>query len=493
MSLHAQLSPEAQARLDSMKRNSTISSIIIAILSLVLIGLLLAFVFIKPFLKETPVIVSYNASIPTEENMETKKVSTNTAQKPSAPSSSSAKVIAAMTTSNVAIPIPEVDVPSPSTDFGNGDDFGDGWGSGGDGAGGGGGFGAIPAQMRKRCSKEDRIQRLTETGGNEKCEEAVLKSLRWMKSTQAADGSWGDGNKNAMTGLCLLAYLGHCETPLSEEFGESCLKAMTYLINVGMKANGMLASAPASQPACYEHAICAYALAESTTFCKQLNINVPNLPEVTQKAGQLIIDRQHENGGWAYKYEEGQGAHVDVSIVGWQMQALKAMKVTGLDFKNLSRCSTKGLDYLKDKQNGEGAYGYTSANGAAHSLTGVGVLCHQIWGKESTSDVRKGAKYIENKFKLDWNTVDADLYAHYYAAQAMMNRGGTEWKKYNDLMRDEVLKNQSPDGTWKDVGGGKPIPHGATFQGGGQSQLYRTVLVTLMMEVYYRFLPSAAH
>jgi hypothetical protein len=75
----------------------------------------------------------------------------------------------------------------------------------------------------------------------------------------------------------------------------------------------------------------------------------------------------------------------------------------------------------------------------------------------------------------------------------MMNRGGTEWKKYNDAMRDEVLKNQSPDGTWKDVGGGKPIPHGATFQGGGQSQLYRTVLVTLMMEVYYRFLPSAAH
>ncbi|MFM2171751.1 MAG: hypothetical protein RI957_1980, partial [Verrucomicrobiota bacterium] len=48
MSLHAQLSPEAQARLDAMKRNSTISSIIIAILSIVLIGLLLAFIFIQP-------------------------------------------------------------------------------------------------------------------------------------------------------------------------------------------------------------------------------------------------------------------------------------------------------------------------------------------------------------------------------------------------------------------------------------------------------------
>jgi hypothetical protein len=130
-------------------------------------------------------------------------------------------VIAAQTTSNVAIPVPEVDVPQPSTDFGNGDDFGDGWGTGGDGGGGGGGFGAIPATMRKRCSKEDRLQRLAETGGMPQCEDAVVKALRWMKSTQAADGSWGEGNKAAMTGLGLLAYLGHCETPISEEFGDS--------------------------------------------------------------------------------------------------------------------------------------------------------------------------------------------------------------------------------------------------------------------------------
>lgn len=73
MSLHAQLSPEAQARLDAMKRNSTISSIIIAVLSIVLIGLLLGFIFIQPFLKETPVIVTYSATVPAEEVLETKK------------------------------------------------------------------------------------------------------------------------------------------------------------------------------------------------------------------------------------------------------------------------------------------------------------------------------------------------------------------------------------------------------------------------------------
>lgn len=478
--IHAELSPEARARLDAMRRNSTISSIVIAVLVVTLVLLVLGFVFMKPFFKETPVIVTYNASIPAEEVVETKKVSTNTQQKPSAPSSSSAKVIAANTTSNLAVPVPEVDVPNPSTDFGNGDDFGDGWGTGGDGGGGGGGFGSIPAQMRKRCSPEDRLQRLAETGGNEQCEEAVLKSLRWMKKTQNPDGSWNGMRKSAMTGLGLLAYLGHCETPLSEEFGDSCLKAITYLVNLSMKNNGKIADDLGNKHWCYEHSICVYALAEATTFCKQLDIPVPNLNEATQKAGQFLIDNQHKNGGWAYAYDESDKAHTDVSITGWHIQALKAMKHTGLDFKNLTRCAKKGLVYLEDKQNANGGFGYTGKTSLHKyfTLTGVGVLCYQIWDKGSSSEVRKGVDYIEKNTKLKWGTEDCDLYAHYYEAQAMINRGGKEWKHYNGLMRDEVLKNQKPDGTWLSTG------HGA-------GAFYHTALCTLMLEVYYRFLPSA--
>jgi hypothetical protein len=60
----------------------------------------------------------------------------------------------------------------------------------------------------------------------------------------------------------------------------------------------------------------------------------------------------------------------------------------------------------------------------------------------------------------------------------MMNRGGEEWKHYNGLMRDEVLKNQKPDGTW----------HGGAGHGAGA--FYHTALCTLMLEVYYRFLPG---
>ena len=473
-----------------MKRNSTISSVIIALLSIVLIGLLLAFVLLDPFLKETPVIVTYSANVPAEEVMETKKVSTSSKQKPSAPSSSSAKVIASATASNVAIPVPEVDVPAPSTDFGNGDDFGDGWGTGGDGGGGGGGFGAIPATMRKRCSKEDRLQRLAETGGNEQCEEAVLKALRWMKKTQNPDGSWGGQHKSAMTGLGLLAYLGHCETPLSEEFGESCLKAITYLINLGQKNDFKMAEKLAGHSWVYEHSIAVYALAEATTFCKQLNIAVPNLSETTQKAGQYLIDSQHKNGGWAYSYDEGPKAHTDLSVTGWHIQALKAMKTTGLEFKNLTRSANKAIEYTEKLQADDGGFGYkapSKSSSGYNTLTGVGVLCLQIWDKGSSKEVRKGIKYISDRTDLKWGTPKADLYGHYYEAQAMMNRGGQDWKKYNAIMRDEVLKNQESDGTWKSPPGAlravAPLYQRDTF--------YRTALCTLMLEVYYRFLPSA--
>ncbi|MCF7676008.1 MAG: hypothetical protein K9N23_15820 [Akkermansiaceae bacterium] len=167
------------------------------------------------------------------------------------------------------------------------------------------GFGMIPASMKMRCSKADRMTRLKEAGGTPECEEAVVQGLNWLKSTQREEGDW-PGNL-ANTGLALLAYLGHCETPVSAEYGDSCVRAMTFLINVAVKNKGWIATGtPATNKAiCYEHAINTYAIAEATTFCRQLKINIPNLEKVCQVAGQLIIDNQTKQGGWSLLREPG--------------------------------------------------------------------------------------------------------------------------------------------------------------------------------------------
>jgi hypothetical protein len=493
MSIHAQLSPEAQAALHRQRRNSTISSLVIATLAIVLIFTVLGLFLLENYSRVAPTIVTYAATLEEEQQVDERKVTTQIQRKPSSPSSAQAKVIAASTASPTAIPVPEVEVVTPSAQFGDTDDFGTGWG---DDSGFGGGFAGIPSSMRKRCSPEDRLNRLRETGGTPECETAVEKGLEWLKSTQNSDGSWTTGgNKPAMTGFGLLCYLGRCETPMSPKYGESCLRAITYLIGVGMQNEGRLTTNPSNKQWSYEHAIALYALAEAYTFCKQLDINVPNLEEVVKRSGQFMIDHQNQNGGWAYSYEVS-GGHVDSSVSAWQMQALKAMEYTGIQFEGLDRAARRGVEYLESLQGESGGFGYkTRAAGAGghggnyFTMTGGCVLSLQLWGKSNSTAVRNGAKYIEDNTKFDYEGEFCDLYGHYYEIQVMMNRGGGQWRNYNELVRDQLLKNQADDGSWKPVNtkGGKIRAVAPQFT---SNTHYRSCLVMLMLESYYRFLPA---
>lgn len=494
MSLHAQLSPEAQERLHAQQRNSTITSMIISILVVLLIGIVLLWILLPPIDNFTPEIVSYQAGKDENDKPKKREMTRAVERKPSAPSSSMAKVIAANTRSNTAIPVPEIDVPDPSTDFGDGDDFGDGWGNG-DGDGGGGGFGGIPQTMRDRCTKSDRLNRLAKNGGNPQCEDAVVKSLRWLKKTQNADGSWTNDKKVAMTGFAVLAFLGHCETPNSEEFGDAVTRGIIYLVNVSMKNGGKLAEDTKDKHWPYEHAIATYALGEASTFCTKLNINLPKLNDATKLSGDWILEHQHSSGSWDYSYDMSGKRGGDNSIGLWHIQALKACKHTGLWPKSAFNGAMKSaLDYIRESQNGDGGIGYSGKRymGIGYStLTGGGMLAMQMWGKGSDKVVRQGSKYVKKNAKLDYNTEDADLYAHYYYAQAMINRGGADWSFYNKMFRDQILNNQNADGSWKNVGGGDKVPAAMAYQGNSaQAVHYRTCLATFMLEVYYRFLPA---
>lgn len=490
MSIHAQISKEAEEKLAAQKRTSSISSIVIALLSCVLVALILLVIALNPITKETVEIISFNPGVSTEDTPEKPETQTQVERKPAAPASSMAKVIAAATASTTAVPVPDISVEEPSLDFGNGDDFGDGWGSGdGDGAGSSG-FANIPSSMQKRCSKADRLQRLTKEGGTPECEEAVVRSLNYLQKTQNADGSWESKHRAAMTGLALLSYLGHCETPQSAEYGETVEKAIIYLVGLGVKNKGRLAEDMEDKHWPYEHGIATYALAEAFTFCGTMNIEIPNLKQVVQQAGSHIVAHQHSSGGWVYHYEKSGGAG-DTSIACWQLQALKACKHTGLSFKRLKETIRAGAHYIERSQNSDGTIGYRGKNhsGLGPTLTGAGLLCLQQAGMGAKPRARKAAKWINENAIFDY-AKEADLYSHYYNGQAMINVGGSEWRNYNNKFMSQILSGQNSDGSWKSPGTTKS---GRRFQGGSSLAVhYRTCLGTLMLEVYYRFLPGSS-
>ena len=67
--------------------------------------------------------------------------------------------------------------------------------------------------------------------------------------------------------------------------------------------------------------------------------------------------------------------------------------------------------------------------------------------------------------------------------------GGGAWQKWNRWFQDEIVDAQSPDGSWP-VPGGRA--HGPQADAGKTGQVYRTTLCILMLEVFYRYMPSNA-
>lgn len=488
MSIHALPSAEALRALENQKRKSTISSIVIAFLSLSLLALFLAFKFLPIFEKPTTDITAYWEKPSPEPPIDKPKVKTQT--KPASRPSAATKLLLADIPNDLAMPVVPNAAIGESMGVGN---FGDD-GSFGDGDDGADLFKPITGGFKNRCSKAERLNLITEAGGDAKLDDHVVNALRFLKSTQAADGGWGTQHRSAMTALALLAYLGHCETPESEEFGDSCLKAMVYLINHGQKNDGRLSSNANTHHFPYEESIATYALAEAYGMCQHLQI--PLLRETVQKSGQFLIDQQHASGGWDYGYDESGNRGGDLSITGWHVQALHACAATKLDFKNLTPCIRKALTYVESLQHENGGFGYSSTQPAGsagwHTLTGTGMLCLQMNGRTNSPAVRHGARYALKSAPFSYDSADCDLYAHYYLALAMFQRGGKEWQTYQARIIPALMSQQEADGSWPRPGGGQAVRSpGAIFaQESATAKHYRTCLATLTLEVYYRYLKT---
>ena len=71
-----------------------------------------------------------------------------------------------------------------------------------------------------------------------------------------------------------------------------------------------------------------------------------------------IIKGQNESGGWAYGYGKGPVVHTDLSVTGWNIQALKAAALTGISIDGLDEAMDKAIAYTKRCQDKTGKFAY---------------------------------------------------------------------------------------------------------------------------------------
>ena len=319
-------------------------------------------------------------------------------------------------------------------------------------------------------------------GLSEKQRACVTSALVWLRKNQNTDGSWGDKHQGALTGLALLSFLENGAKPDSKAYGYAIAKSVEWITENGAKFDGHLNMAKQfTAPAAYEHGIATYALCEYYAITKDEQV----LPVLRQAVGHIVTG-QNEHGGWRYTYDKAPG---DLSVTGWQIQALKAAYLTKLDVPGVEAALDKAVKFVTSLKGEHGGYGYTTP-GDHYGLTGIGILCSLLWKGERASEL-KGIRWLldetAQKRPVTYNGETADLYAWYFHTQACLLFGGVAWQKWNLWFQDEIIGAQSPDGSW-------PVPGSKGFgpQGdpGKTGQVYRTALCTLMLENIYRYLPT---
>ncbi len=364
-------------------------------------------------------------------------------------------------------------------------------------------FKGIP-MSRTPGERGKAIARYNGSAANEQC---VLRALRHLATTQRPDGSWSSV-KPAMTGLALLCYLAHGETPSSEEFGEVVERAVGYLLRA-QRPDGTFEGSDGNQ---YAHLIATYALCEAYSMTR-----VPMLKDACEKALPFIVRGQHPNGGWDYRM--AQSDRDDTSVMGWAAQAVKAGYLAGgLEVPGLKECFERIPEGFLVNAHRDGGFGYTGPSRDS-GLTAVGVLCMQLAGRGGDEAVRKSFANVMDGWTLGWGRKgkadgvcrdgipaacqgagENPQYYAYYATQCMFQAGGERWKRWNRAMSDiypkvQVVKSRETSG-YTDAAGvpqetGYWVHDDANTDGSNRDTFtMSTALTCLQLEVYYRNLPT---
>ncbi|MCL1856874.1 MAG: terpene cyclase/mutase family protein [Kiritimatiellaeota bacterium] len=352
-----------------------------------------------------------------------------------------------------------------------------------------------------RASPKARRDSMRDTGGTSATEDAVMHALRWYVTKQNPDGSWGKGGyRTAMTGFALLCFLAHGETPNeSEEFGGTVQRGILYLLN-DIQPDGMFSVTRTGSNFSYSQGIAAYALCEAFAMTRN-----PAIGEAAERTLVPIIQGQHPNGGWDYGL--AQTDRDDTSFMGWCAQAIKAGHAARLDVPGLQETYdmiTPGMkvNFGSTADKKMGGFGYTEPV-TSGGLTAVGVLCLQLTGHAKDAAARAGLNTLDT-WTVGWNdgyfgTDDgAGQYYFYYATQCMFHEGGNRWLQWNSRMKPAYTKAQTVipatrsgytdhTGTPQAIGFWDYEPSHDVPEHDG---IFGTALVTLQMEVYYRYLPT---
>ncbi len=335
------------------------------------------------------------------------------------------------------------------------------------------------------------------SGGTKASERAVGGGLNWLARHQSGDGSWSfkDHSKHCKDASCtcggeketragatafaLLPFLAAGQTHKSKGIYQGTVnKGIEYLKRIS-KPDGSL-HGDQGDPM-YVQGVATIVMCEAYGMTKDQQLRVGS-----QRAIDYICKAQHPVlGGWHYYTPGTTPTAGDLSVVGWQLMALKSAVMSGLEVPPAVLENAK--KYLKSVSKGKagGLGSYMVDSPETLTMTSVALLSKQFLGvKRNDPGMIEGMNYMMQSLP---GKTERNAYYFYYATQVMHNIPGPEWDEWNRATRRHLIETQEK----KDCAAGSWNPELPTkdAHAGAGGRLFITAVNTLSLEVYYRFLP----
>lgn len=332
-------------------------------------------------------------------------------------------------------------------------------------------------------------------GGTQETEAAVQLGLKWLKKQQQPNGEWSlsgpyshgslSENRVAATAMAMLAFQGNGNTHQSGEYRDAVKQATEWMVRQqgrngafgqaslrSRRGNGLQGGFP-DHHQMYSQAQATIAICELYAMTGDSWLRAP-----AQRALDFAVESQHALGGWRYKPREAG----DTSVTGWFVMALESGRAADLD---VSDDALRKVGYFLDSvQHYNGAaYGYQPSSSPSRAMTAEGMLCRQYlgWQRESPEMIRCVNSLVEDyNFDID----DQEFYYWYYATQVLHHFGGSPWRDWNGIMRQQLPADQVVAGP--EAGSWAPQKSRWGSQAG---RLYTTCMAIYCLEVYYRHMP----
>lgn len=345
---------------------------------------------------------------------------------------------------------------------------------------------APPAAAFAHRAPENRADLLQRMGGSSETERAVAAALNWLARHQSSDGHWDverfddhcgrcGGNTDiqanvAETGLAVLCFLGAGHTHTRPgPYQDNVRRAIDWLL-ARQRGDGDLRS----DETMYSHGIATIALSEALGMSGDEALRRP----VQRAADFIVAARNTRIGGW--RYDPRQAG--DTSVLGWQIMALKSARLAGIDVPPEAFDAARDWLDLVSRRNGPGLYAYQPNRRYTVPMTAEGMFVRQLLGAARDDSAMTVSVELISRHPPKWDE-GPNTYYWYYATLALFHQQGERWHVWNESLTRELLAHQRKDegaaGSWDPIGEWAPTA----------GRVYQTAICTLMLEVYYRYLP----